>query len=135
MIEVWQANTHGEYARAEGSHNQPRQGEFLGFGRIPTNESGAFRFTTVKPGAVTGADGSVQAPHLEVSIFMRGLLNRLVTRIYFPSETANANDPVLNSVGTNRRATLIAKRSASGGDFLEWNVVLQGVEETVFFDC
>ena len=72
-----------------------------------------------------------QAPHLLVAVFMRGLLIHLVTRIYFPDDADNASDPVLNLVPAARRPTLIAKPS---GDALEWNVILQGENETVFFD-
>ena len=72
-----------------------------------------------------------QAPHLLVAMFMRGLLIHLVTRIYFPEDSANATDPVLNLVPALRRPTLIARQA---GDALEWNVNLQGDNETVFFD-
>jgi protocatechuate 3,4-dioxygenase alpha subunit len=74
----------------------------------------------------------MQAPHLVVVVFMRGLLKHLSTRIYFPDDAANADDPVLNLVPAARRATLIAKKTAPG--VLEWNVILQGKDETVFFD-
>jgi protocatechuate 3,4-dioxygenase alpha subunit len=72
-----------------------------------------------------------QAPHLVVAVFMRGLLSHLLTRVYFPDEPRNASDPVLQLVPADRRATLIAMPSAEG---LEWNVILQGDNETVFFD-
>jgi protocatechuate 3,4-dioxygenase alpha subunit len=76
----------------------------------------------------------MQAPHIAVSVFARGLLLRLVTRIYFPEEAANADDPILNLVEPARRATLVARKSSVAGAF-EWNVILQGADETVFFDC
>jgi protocatechuate 3,4-dioxygenase alpha subunit len=74
----------------------------------------------------------LQAPHLVVAVFMRGMLKHLATRIYFPDEQSNAEDPLLKLVPSARRATLIAKRKAKGA--LEWNIILQGKNETVFFD-
>lgn len=131
LLEIWQADTHGKYAHPDDTQNKPLAPGFKGFGRVPTDENGAFRFTTVKPGSVAGPHGMPQAPHLLVAIFMRGLLIHLVTRIYFPEDADNATDPVLNLVPAARRPTLIAKQSADG---LEWNVILQGDNETVFFD-
>jgi protocatechuate 3,4-dioxygenase, alpha subunit len=131
LLEIWQADAHGKYAHPDDAQNKPLTPGFKGFGRVPTDENGAFHFTTVKPGSVAGPRGMPQAPHLLVAVFMRGLLIHLVTRIYFPEGNANATDPVLNLVPEARRATLIAKRS---GDALEWNVILQGENETVFFD-
>jgi protocatechuate 3,4-dioxygenase alpha subunit len=130
MIEIWQADEAGRYAHPE-SPRRPEAG-FRGFCRIPTAADGAFRFTTVKPGRVAGPGGALQAPHVVVLVFMRGLLKHLMTRIYFPDETrANEADPVLKLVPAERRSTLIARPAASG---LEWDVVLQGERETVFFD-
>jgi protocatechuate 3,4-dioxygenase, alpha subunit len=134
VLEVWQANAEGKYAQAEDRQPKPVQNDFAGFGRVPTNDRGEFRFTTIKPGGVPGPKGTMQAPHLAVSLFMRGLLSRLVTRLYFPGEAANAKDFVLNLVPPERRDTLIA-RKARGANELEWNVILQGPDETVFFDC
>lgn len=134
ILEIWQANAHGKYAHPEDTQNKPVERTFSGYGRVPTNDSGEFRFTTVKPGAVSSPNGKLQAPHLVISVFMRGLLNRLVTRIYFPDEAANGDDVVLGLVELARRASLIA-RKASKMNELEWNVILQGANETVFFDC
>jgi protocatechuate 3,4-dioxygenase, alpha subunit len=134
VIEIWQADSEGTYAHPESRRNTQSQGGFLGFLRMPTNEDGEFRFATVKPGRVPGPDRKLQAPHLAVSVFMRGLLKRLVTRMYFPDEAANADDLVLNLVEPARRETLIARKS-SDGKCLQWNVILQGKDETVFFDC
>jgi protocatechuate 3,4-dioxygenase alpha subunit len=83
---------------------------------------------------VPGPDGRPQAPHIAVSVFMRGLLRRLVTRVYFPEEAANDEDFVLNFVEAARRGTLIARRVSGESNKLEWNVLLQGENETVFFD-
>ncbi len=102
-----------------------------GFGRARTDSEGAFSFTTVKPGPVSAPDGRMQAPHFNVTVFARGLLRHLVTRMYFPDETqANAADPVLNLVEPARRETLIAKNC---GGVLHFDVRLQGERETVFF--
>lgn len=134
MIEVWQADAQGKYAHPEDTQDRPLEPGFKGFGRVPTDDNGAFRFTTIKPGRVPGPGGSSQAPHLVVGIFMRGLLKHLVTRIYFPNEPSNAEDSILKLVSPERRSTLIAKKISAGEGMLEWNVMLQGQEETVFFD-
>jgi protocatechuate 3,4-dioxygenase alpha subunit len=131
-IEVWQANSRGKYASAEDKQDKPLETGFRGYGRSLTDEGGNFRFRTVKPGRVPGPRDRLQAPHLVVTIFMRGLLKQLMTRVYFPDEPANAEDPVLALVPAERRATLIAKKKGAGE--LEWNVMLQGSNETVFFD-
>jgi len=135
VLELWQADGQGKYAHPEDPQEKSVQPGFHGFGRVPTAEDGSFRFTTIKPGAVPGPDDKLQAPHIVVSVFMRGLLRRLVTRIYFPGEPANASDFALNLVETGRRGTLIAKKSEQHAGNLEWNIVLQGPNETVFFDC
>jgi len=133
LIEVWQANSDGKYADPEDAHDKPLERGVRGFGRVPTDDDGRFRFSTIKPGAVSDLSGGIQAPHLLISVFMRGLLKRLVTRMYFPSEERNDDDSVLRLVPGARRATLIA--SEKGDGVLEWNIVLQGDRETVFFDC
>lgn len=133
-VEIWQADAGGKYAHAEGVRKPALAAEFRGFGRILTRADGAFRFATVKPGAVAGPQGAMQAPHLVVTIFMRGLLKQLLTRIYFPDDPGHAGDPVLQRVPAERRATLIAQRAPQAKDALQWDVVLQGDGETVFFD-
>lgn len=133
MLELWQANGEGKYGHPEDPQNKQIDANFRGFGRVSTAENGAFRILTIKPGAVPGPDGKPQAPHIVVSIFMRGLLRRLVTRIYFLGTTANDHDFVLNCVDPGRRDTLIAKSTNQDNKF-EWNVMLQGQNETVFFD-
>ena len=135
VLELWQADAQGKYAHPEDKQEKSAQPGFQGFGRVPTTEDGSFRFTTIKPGAVPGPDGQLQAPHIVVSVFMRGLLRRLVTRIYFPGEPMNTADFALKLVEPGRRDTLIAKKSERHAGNLEWNVVLQGPDETVFFDC
>lgn len=135
MIEIWQANAHGKYAHPDDHQEKATEPNFQGFGRIPTDENGRFHFTTIKPGRVPGPDGKLQAPHIAVSVFMRGLLRRLITRIYFPDDPDNQGDFALNLVEPSRRSTLIARKSPAGASQLEWNIVTQGPEETVFFDC
>jgi protocatechuate 3,4-dioxygenase alpha subunit len=134
VVEIWQANAQGKYAHPEDAQDKPVDARFRGFGRSLTGADGGFRFATVKPGRVPGPGGSQQAPHIVVTIFMRGLLKHLITRVYFPDDPANADDPVLKLVPADRRATLIARRSPGDKCAFEWNVRLQGQDETVFFD-
>lgn len=131
-LEVWQANSHGRYASPEDRQDKPLEPAFRGYGRSLTDDEGAFRFGTIKPGRVPGPHGKLQAPHLNVTVFMRGLLKHLQTRMYFPDDPANGEDPILALVPAERRQTLVARRAADGS--LEWNIVLQGKNETVFFD-
>ena len=135
VIEIWQANSYGKYAHPEDLQDKPTELQFRGYGRCATDDDGKFHFTTIKPGRVPATDGTLQAPHIAVSVFMRGLLIRLVTRIYFPGDPANGEDFALNLVEASRRATLIATSVAGKPGVLEWNVILQGPDETVFFDC
>jgi protocatechuate 3,4-dioxygenase, alpha subunit len=135
MIELWQANADGRYDHPEDSQEALLDPDFHGFGRTATDERGRFRFYTIKPGSVPGRGGVLQAPHIEVSIFARGLLKRLVTRIYFPGEPLNAADEVLNAVAPERRSTLVARvENAERPGVLRFDIVLQGEHETVFFD-
>ena len=134
VIEVWQANAAGEYASGSDMTLDADSSKFSGFGRIPTDDRGHFRFTTVRPGLVPDSDGKPQAAHLAVRIMMRGLLRDLVTRMYFPNETIGT-DPILQSVPEHRRGTLIAAHAPDDERTLLWNIELQGERETVFFDC
>jgi protocatechuate 3,4-dioxygenase beta subunit len=129
-LEIWQADSAGTYAHGEGGSRE----RFRGYARVPTDGEGRFRFTTVKPGPVAGEHGRQQAPHLMVSVFMRGLLKRLVTRMYFPGEASNDQDALLALVESPRRGTLLARPGGSPGE-LHWDVILQGEGETVFLDC
>ncbi len=131
-IEIWQANARGRYASPADTQDVPIEAGFRGFGRVLTGADGDFRFTTIKPGRVPGPGGALQAPHLAVVVFMRGSLRHLLTRMYFPDDPANAEDPILKLVPADRRATLIAIPTAPGT--LEWNIFMQGADETVFFD-
>ncbi len=132
MIELWQANADGRYDHPDDSQEKLLDPDFHGFGRAATDERGRFRFCTIKPGSVPGFGDLLQAPHINVSIFARGLLKRLVTRIYFPGEPLNATDAVLNTVPPLRRASLVARIDQPG--ILRFDIVLQGENETVFFD-
>ena len=134
MLEIWQANAAGRYAHPEDAREDlPLDENFSGFGRCGTDAEGRFEFVTIKPGPVPGPDGRPQAPHISISIFARGLLKRLATRIYFPNEeAANATDPVLTSIeDEDLRSTLVA-RAVEGG--LRFDVYLQGDRQTAFFD-
>jgi len=135
VLEIWQADAKGRYAHPEDSADRMATAKFFGFGRVPVNDQGEFRFTTIKPGCVIGPDGAKQAPHLAISIFMRGLLRRLVTRIYFPGEPLHESDAVLRAIPAERRGTLMARVEGTDKQFLVWDVHLQGENETVFFDC
>jgi protocatechuate 3,4-dioxygenase, alpha subunit len=130
IVEVWQANAAGRYADpADPRHDLPLAEGFTGFGRSDA-ESGRFSFVTIKPGRVPGPDGSLQAPHLDVAVFARGLLDRLVTRIYFPDEAeANAADRLLATLDPADAATLVA---VPDGDGLRYDITLQGERQTVF---
>ncbi len=134
IVEIWQANSQGKYAHPDDPQEKPTEAGFTGYGRVPTDDAGRFRFATIKPGRVPGPDGKLQAPHLEVSVFTRGLLRRLITRIYFPDEPSNLVDFALNLVEANRRHTLVARKIDARPGALGWDVILQGPGETVFFD-
>lgn len=124
MIEIWQAD-------AQGRFNTSGNAGFSGFGRAEATAEGGFHFETIRPGAIAGPSGTMQAPHLSVSVFARGILVRLATRIYFEGEPGNAADPVLALVPAERRETLIAKRDENG--IYRFDIRLQGEGETAFF--
>lgn len=128
MVEIWQADGAGRYPGRERANIS-----FKGFGRSDTANDGAFSFRTVKPGPVAGLDGRMQAPHIDVGIFARGIVRRLFTRIYFEGEATNAADPILALVPEDRLATLIARRD--GPSRYVFDVRLQGADETVFFEA
>ena len=134
VLEIWHADLEGNYGVRNAADKSVPVGGPPGFGRIGTNDEGEFRFTTRKPGAVHEPDGKVQAPHLAVVVFMRGLLRHLVTRIYFFGESENSADPILELVPDERRTTLLAKPSLEVPDEFVWDIRLQGEGETVFFE-
>jgi len=135
LIETWQADPAGRFAHPDDPRDPVPDGEpaFRGFGRAPTGDDGSFRIVTLKPGPLPAGDGRTEAPHIDVSVFARGMLDRSVTRIYFPDEAErNDADPVLQAVPAGRRATLIAV--PAGDRLLRFDIRLQGDAETVFFD-
>lgn len=135
MVEIWQANADGRYCHPEDRQDKVLDPGFRGFGRVGTDESGTFYFETIKPGAVAGRGNELQAPHVNVTVFARGLLSHAYTRLYFDDEPLNADDPVLASIeDAGRRDTLIARRSASEPPVYRFDIHLQGDRETVFFD-
>jgi protocatechuate 3,4-dioxygenase alpha subunit len=132
LVETWQADPEGRFADLHGHGGPSALDGFRGFARSGYEDGdGTWSVLTVKPGRVPFVDGRPQAPHVDVSVFARGMLHRQVTRIYFADEEeANAADPVLATVPAGRRATLLAHPSADGYTF---DIRLQGRDETVFF--
>jgi protocatechuate 3,4-dioxygenase, alpha subunit len=132
MIEFWQANEAGRYAHPEDARDDvPLEDGFWGFGRSGTVNDGWYEIVTLKPGRVPAPDGCLQAPHIVVGVFARGLLKRLATRLYFPDEEgANAEDPVLSELDEGERATLVAHEEDGG---LRFDIRLQGEGQTAFF--
>ncbi len=132
LIETWQADPDGRFADLRGYGEGSELGGFRGFARCGAEDGdGGFEIVTVKPGPVAAPDGSMQAPHIDVSVFARGMLHRCVTRIYFADEVElNAADAVLAGVPADRRETLLAVPTADGYRF---DIRLQGPGETVFF--
>jgi protocatechuate 3,4-dioxygenase alpha subunit len=135
LIETWQAAPDGRFADLRGHGGASELGSFRGFARYGHEDGdGTYAIFTVKPGPVPAPPtlgGVTQAPHIDVSLFARGMLNRVVTRIYFADEAdANADDPVLAAVPPERRSTLLAHVTDDGYRF---DIHLQGPDETVFF--
>jgi protocatechuate 3,4-dioxygenase, alpha subunit len=123
LLEIWQADADGNVVQQEGSLK--RDGfTFTGWGRAATDNNGRYSFTTITPGSAADT-----APFIAMTIFARGLLNRLFTRIYLPGHPLLLTDPLLSSLPDDRRGTLIAERDRDG---LVFDVVLQGRDETVF---
>ena len=135
-LELWQANAAGRYAHPDDTRtDKPLDPNFRGFGRVATNADGRFRFTTIRPGPVPGRGNALQAPHIGVALFARGLLKQLFTRIYFTGDPLNETDPVLLSIDDPaRRKTLIATPNGSDAGTWHLDIVMQGENETVFFD-
>ncbi len=133
MIELWQADAAGTYASPIAPDDPAANDQgFIGFGRAATAEDGEYRFRTIRPGRVPGPGGTLQAPHIALSVFGRGLLKRLATRLYFADGEGNDTDPVLSAVPAERRRTLIAQPEGAGVWRLD--IHLRGQDETVFFD-
>ena len=139
LVETWQAAPDGSFGhpddpRPNAQHSALTVAAFRGFGRCPTGPDGRYRIVTLRPAALPCGDGRTEAPHLDVSVFARGLLDRVVTRIYLPDEeAANAADPVLSGLSAlPERDTLIAVPHGAGR--FRFDIRLQGEGETVFFD-
>lgn len=137
LIETWQADPDGRFDHPDDPRGASQhETAFRGFGRCPTGPDGSYRIVTLRPGALPSPDGGTEAPHLDVSVFARGLLHRVVTRIYFADEAAaNAADPVLAGlVDDDRRDTLLAVPEPGSPGVFRFDIRLQGDGETVFFD-
>ena len=136
-LELWQANAAGRYAHPDDrGTDRPLDPHFRGFGRVSTDAQGNFRFATVRPGPVPGRGNAQQAPHIAVALFARGLLKQLCTRIYFAGEPLNDTDPVLLSIDdpARRETLLAARRPSSEPPLWHLDIIMQGTNETVFFD-
>ena len=135
MVEIWQANAHGRHDHPADQGPAALDACFLGAGRSGTDEEGHYWFETIKPGRVAFDRERLQAPHICVTIFSRGLLNHLATRMYFEDETAHAEDPILQYVPEERRSTLVARREEGEGKVIyHFDIIMQGAGETVFFN-
>jgi protocatechuate 3,4-dioxygenase, alpha subunit len=135
MVEIWQANAYGRYNHSTDQGPLPLDPTFLGFGRSGTTEEGSYWFETIKPGRVPFYQRQFQAPHICVTVFSRGLLNHLVTRLYFEDEQTIAEDPILQCVPEERRSTLLARRENREGKIVyRFDIVMQGAGETAFFN-
>jgi len=145
IVETWQADSHGRFASAEdprvrASGGEPAGGEphgpvtgFRGWGRCTTDDQGRWSIRTVKPGPVPGPGGTTQAPHIDLTIYARGLLRHLFTRVYFADEPdANSADPVLSALPDDAARTSLLATHAEGGYTVD--ILLQGDHATVFFD-
>jgi protocatechuate 3,4-dioxygenase, alpha subunit len=137
MVEIWQSDGGGRYRHPADGRSSDLASSFIGFGRVASDDDGSYRVRTVMPGTLPGRDDTVQAPHLNVHVFARGVLDKLATRIYFEGTEANAQDPVLAAVPAERRGTLLARAEGMEGDARRYrfDIVLQGEGETVFFDA
>jgi protocatechuate 3,4-dioxygenase alpha subunit len=133
MIELWQADAGGKYNHPADTQAKAADPDFNGFGRLASDDEGLCVFDTVKPGQVPGLEGKLQAPHINVSIYAPGILRRLVTRIYFADDPANASDAVLALVPGDRRGTLLAQPGLEPGQW-RFDLYLTGPCETVYFD-
>lgn len=130
LVEIWQPGPDGRFPVRTGIYEKPT--EFRGFGRCGTDPHGEYHFVTLKPAGAPTVDGDPQAPHIAMTVFARGMLRRVATRVYFDDETeANQKDPLLTKVGADRAATLVAGTNEGGYRF---DVRFQGDRETVFLD-
>ncbi len=140
LIEVWQANSAGRYVHVRDQHPAPLDPNFTGTGRTSTDETGAYRFVTIKPGPYpwTNHYNAWRPAHIHFSIFGRAFLSRLVTQMYFPGDPLFAFDPIYQSVPDEKARLRMVSRFdlettqplwATGYKF---DIVLRGPEATPF---
>jgi protocatechuate 3,4-dioxygenase alpha subunit len=134
MLELWQADAAGIYNHPDDPRRSKMDPAVLGFGRLPTNDDGVCEFETIRPGRVPFGINALQAPHVNITVFGRGLLRALSTRIYFAGDSANQEDPVLALVPQSRRDTLMACQEPQQPGVWRIDLRLCGDGETVFFD-
>jgi len=137
IVELWQADAQGRYRHPADGRAPTGDPSFTGFGRCGTDDDGRYWFETIRPGAVSGPQGeqAPQATHVNVAVFARGLLHHLSTRLYFENGAGHDTDPLLRRIPEERRGTLMARRTGSGRvPIYRFDIVLQGPNETVFFD-
>jgi len=134
MVEIWQANAAGKYNHPEDTRGMTADSAWFGFGRMATAEDGSCEFETIKPGRVPGSGNVLQAPHVNLAIFARGMLKQLYTRVYFAGDPANSDDFVVALVPPPRRETLLAQLDPARPGHWRFDIHLQGEQETVFFD-
>ena len=134
LLELWQPDARGLYPHTSDPRAEEADEAFCGFGRAATDDDGLYWFETIKPGGPAPEAGAGQAPFVSVRVFARGLLIHAVTRIYFEDETNDA-DPVLSRLDPEGRTSLLARREEGGPHaHYRFDVILQGPNETVFFD-
>ncbi|MGD9951048.1 MAG: protocatechuate 3,4-dioxygenase subunit alpha [Burkholderiales bacterium] len=139
LIEVWQANKWGKYEHPDDITDAPLDPNFKGWGRMLTDSEGRYRFRSIKPGPYPnpGYDNWMRPPHIHFSIFAAGVMQRLITQLYFPDEPLNDIDPILNGVeDLNARSALIARQlpeEPDGALGFQFDIVLRGKAETAFF--
>ena len=132
MLEIWQADANGKYNHPDDLQPKALDSGWFGFGRIATDDSGVCTLETIKPGRV--GHNTLQAPHLLVAVYARGMLKQLYTRVYFAGDPANDSDPILALVLPDRRNTLLAQPDSARPGHWHFDLHLQGDQETVFFD-
>jgi protocatechuate 3,4-dioxygenase, alpha subunit len=132
MLEIWQADANGKYNHPDDTQPKQLDPGWMGFGRLGTGEDGSCVLETIKPGRVL--NGTLQAPHLTLAVFARGMLKQLYTRVYFAGDAANHEDSVLRLIPPDRRETLMARPDPAHPGYWLFDVILQGDRETVFFD-
>jgi protocatechuate 3,4-dioxygenase, alpha subunit len=132
MLEIWQADANGKYNHPEDLQPKALDAGWIGFGRLATGGDGSCVLETIKPGRV--AHNTLQAPHLMVAVFARGMLKQLYTQVYFAGDASNDKDPILQLIPPERRDTLMARPDPVRPGYWQFEVRLQGDQETVFFE-